>query len=191
MKSDEFNIIELIKGCKNNDRKSQHIIYDEFYSKMMGVALRYFRDQDTASDVVQESFIKAFSKINQFEGGVNFGGWLKRIVVNHSLDILRKNKKISFTSEDSLYDKSHIEEEDISKYENINMNQILDAVQQLSASYKAVFNLYVLDGLTHKEIAQVLNISEGTSKSNYAKAKAKLAQVASKNRGDATTRTPP
>ncbi len=179
MKSEEFNIIGLIEGCKKNDRKSQHIIYNEFYGKMMGVALRYFRDQDTASDVVQESFIKAFSKINQFEGGVNFGGWLKRIVVNHSLDILRKNKKISFTNEDSLYDKSHVEEDDVSKYENINMNQILDAVQQLSTSYKAVFNLYVLDGLTHKEIAQVLNISEGTSKSNYAKAKAKLKVILS------------
>ena len=179
MKSEEFNIIGLIEGCKKNDRKSQHIIYNEFYGKMMGVALRYFRDQDTASDVEQESFIKAFSKINQFEGGANFGGWLKRIVVNHSLDILRKNKKISFTNEDSLYDKSHVEEDDVSKYENINMNQILDAVQQLSNSYKAVFNLYVLDGLTHKEIAQVLNISEGTSKSNYAKAKAKLKVILS------------
>ena len=149
MKSEEFNIIGLIEGCKKNDRKSQHIIYNEFYGKMMGVALRYFRDQDTASDVVQESFIKAFSKINQFEGGANFGGWLKRIVVNHSLDILRKNKKISFTSEDSLYDKSHVEEDDVSKYENINMNQILDAVHEGQEAMRMMDRSEVLDYLRH------------------------------------------
>ncbi len=96
MIAERLNIISLIEGCKKNDSKSQHIIYDKFYGKMMGVALRYFKDYDTASDVVQESFIKAFSKINQFEGEENFGGWLKRIVVNHSLDQLRKNKKDKF-----------------------------------------------------------------------------------------------
>ena len=69
MTAERLNIISLIEGCKKNDSKSQHIIYDKFYGKMMGVALRYFKDYDTASDVVQESFIKAFSKINQFEGG--------------------------------------------------------------------------------------------------------------------------
>ena len=93
MTAERLNIISLVEGCKKNDRKSQHIIYEKFYGKMMGVALRYFKDYDTASDMVQESFIKAFSKINQFEGGENFGGWLKRIVVNHSLDQIRKNKK--------------------------------------------------------------------------------------------------
>ena len=147
---------------------------------MMGVALRYFKDYDTASDVVQESFIKAFSKINQFEGGEYFGGWLKRIVVNHSLDQLRKNKKVSFTCEDELQHQTYDDEtEDLSYYSGINMNQILEAVHELSDSYKTVFNLYVLDGLTHKEIANVLGISEGTSKSNYAKAKKKLKTILS------------
>ena len=180
MTAERLNIISLVEGCKKNDRKSQHIIYDKFYGKMMGVALRYFKDYDTASDMVQESFIKAFSKINQFEGGKNFGGWLKRIVVNHSLDQIRKNKKVSFTDEDELqYQTYDDESEDLSYYSGINMSQILEAVHELSDSYKTVFNLYVLDGLTHKEIAKVLGISEGTSKSNYAKAKKKLKTILS------------
>ena len=180
MTAERLNIISLVEGCKKNDRKSQHIIYEKFYGKMMGVALRYFKDYDTASDMVQESFIKAFSKINQFEGGENFGGWLKRIVVNHSLDQIRKNKKVSFTSEDELQHQTYEDEsEDLSYYSGINMNQILEAVHELSDSYKMVFNLYVLDGLTHKEIANVLGISEGTSKSNYAKAKKKLKTILS------------
>ena len=180
MTAERLNIITLIEGCKKNDRKSQHIIYDKFYGKMMGVALRYFKDYDTASDVVQESFIKAFSKINQFEGGENFSGWLKRIVVNHSLDKLRKNKKVSFTSEYELQHQTYDDEsEDLSYYSGINMNQILEAVHELSDSYKTVFNLYVLEGLTHREIAYLLGISEGTSKSNYAKAKKKLKTILS------------
>ncbi len=180
MTADRFNIIPLIEGCKKNDRKSQHFIYEKFYGKMMGVALRYFRDEDTASDVVQESFIKAFSKIKQFEGGDNFGGWLKRIVINHSLDQLRKNKNVSFTNEELLKNQTYDDEsEDLSFYSQIKMNQILDAVHELSDSYKTVFNLYVLDGLTHKEIAHLLGISEGTSKSNFAKAKRKLKTILS------------
>ena len=180
MTAENFDITSLIEGCKNNDRKSQQFIYNKFYGKMMGVALRYFKDYDTASDVVQESFIKAFSKINQFEGGKNFGGWLKRIVINHSLDQLRKNKKVSFTNDEALQNQTYDnEDDDISYYSSIKMNQILEAVHELSNSYKAVFNLYVLDGLTHKEIANVLGISVGTSKSNYAKAKKKLKTILS------------
>ena len=96
MKAGDFDIVEVVAKCKKNDRKSQYIIYDRYYGKMMGVALRYFRNQDIACDIVQESFIKAFSKIEQFKGGTNFEGWLKRIVVNRALDELRKNKNVTF-----------------------------------------------------------------------------------------------
>ena len=177
MKAGDFDIVEVVAKCKENDRKSQYIIYDRYYGKMMGVALRYFRNQDIACDIVQESFIKAFSKIEQFKGGTNFEGWLKRSVVNRALDELRKNKNVTFYGEDALYNVHEEENEDNSLYEGLDMSKILDAVHQLSDGYRTVFNLYVMDGLTHKEIASVLNITEGTSKSNYAKAKLKLKSI--------------
>lgn len=180
MKSSDDKIIHLIKGCKENDRLSQKKMYDIYYSKMMGVALRYFNDKDIASDLVQESFIKAFSKIEQFKFGNNFEGWIKRIVVNQSLDLLRKNKKIKFLREDSLVNVSQKESAPSPEYEKLNINDILSAVNDLSQGYKIIFNLYVFEGLTHKKIAEKLNISEGTSKSNYAKAKSNLKSILSK-----------
>jgi len=181
MKTRDNDIVHLVLKCKENDRLSQHKVYEMFYGKMMGVSLRYFKDKDTASDIVQESFIKAFTKIKQFDGGKNFEGWLKRIVVNTSLDAIRKNKKISFTDEKTLYNQSEEVAAEKAIYEGINMSQILEAVNELSDGYRTIFNLYVMDGLTHKEIATYLNISEGTSKSNYSKAKAKLKVILTKN----------
>ena len=177
MKPEDNKIIYLIEKCKENDRMSQKIIYEKYYSKMMGIALRYFNNLDLAKDIVQESFIKAFKKIEQFNGGKNFEGWIKRIVVNHSLDQLRKNKNIYFVSEEKIKNIPEEKKEDLSNYRNINISDVLEAVQQLSIKYRTVFNLYVFDGLTHKEISKSLNISEGTSKSNYFKAKSKLKDI--------------
>ena len=180
MKSSDDKIIYLIKGCKENDRLSQKKIYDIYYGKMMGMALRYFQDKDVASDLVQESFIKAFSKIEQFKFGNNFEGWIKRIVINQSLDLLRKKKKITFLREDSLVNISEKTNDSIPDYQKLNINDILTAVNQLSKGYKIIFNLHVFEGLTHKQIAEELSISEGTSKSNFAKAKSNLKAILSK-----------
>ena len=179
MKSEDNIIMDLVEMCKKNDRISQKIIYDKFYGKMMGVALRYFKNRDLASDIVQESFIKVFSKIEQFKGGKNLEGWIKRIVRNNCIDELRKNKKIYFTSEDVLKNISEEENDNLSNYEHLTISDISGAVQELSTSYRIVFNLYVFEGLTHKEIANTLNIKEGTSKSNYAKAKSKIKLILS------------
>ena len=116
MKSADDNIVYLIEKCKENDRLSQKIIYEKYYGKMMGVALRYFNNSDIARDIVQESFIKIFKKIDQFKGGKNFEGWIKRIVVNHSLDQLRKNKNIYFVSDETIKNISEQKEEDLSNY---------------------------------------------------------------------------
>lgn len=180
MKSADNNIIYLIERCKENDRLSQKIIYEKYYGKMMGVALRYFNNSNIAKDIVQESFIKIFKKIDQFKGGKNFEGWIKRIVVNHSLDQLRKNKNIYFVSDEAIKNISEEKEEDLSNYKKLKTSDVIEAVQQLSSGYRTVFNLYIFDGLTHKEIAKSLNISEGTSKSNYSKAKSKLKEILSK-----------
>ena len=174
MKSEDNNIIDIVRKCKENDRLSQKIIYEQFYGKMMGVALRYFNNRDLASDVVQESFIKVFNKIDQFKGGKNIEGCIKRIVRNNCIDQLRKNKNIFFISEDNLKNIAEEKEENSSIYEHLTISDILSAVHKLSTSYRIVFNLYVFEGLSHKEIAKKLNIKEGTSKSNYSKAKSKI-----------------
>lgn len=174
MNSEDNNIIDLVQKCKENDRLSQKIIYEQFYGKMMGVALRYFNNKDLASDIVQESFIKVFNKIEQFKGGKNIEGWIKRIVRNSCIDQLRKNKNIYFTSEDVIKNIAEEKEENSSIYEHLTISDILSTVQKLSTSYRIVFNLYVFEGLTHKEIAKKLKIKEGTSKSNYSKAKSKI-----------------
>lgn len=179
MKSEDNNIINLVRKCKENDRLSQKIIYEQFYGKMMGIALRYFNNRDLASDVVQESFIKVFNKIDQFEGGKNIEGWIKRIVRNNCIDQLRKNKNILFTSEDNLKNIAEEKKENLSIYEHLTISDVLSAVQKLSTGYRIVFNLYVFEGLTHKEIAKTLNINEGTSKSNYSKAKSKIKLILS------------
>lgn len=145
---------------------------------MMGVCMRYSRDQDEAQDIVQNGFIKIFNKIEvyNFEGSLE--GWIRRIMVNTAIDHIRKNKRDPF----SIEDEDRIESADVDNVfvqeeeEEIKIKAeiAMKAISKLSPAYRTVFNLYVIEGFTHKEIAEYLGISEGTSKSNLAKAKQKL-----------------
>lgn len=176
MKLRAEDIQDLVEKCKQNNRIAQKEIYEFYYAKMMGVALRYINDKDSASDVVQDSFIKAFSKIKKYTSSGSFEGWLRRIVSNTAIDQIRKKKKEMFLqNEENL--EAEIEIEDESIYQNINMSEIVSAVSELSNGYRAVFNLYVMEGYTHQEIGEILDISPGTSKSNYSKAKKKLKSI--------------
>ena len=167
---------KIIDGCIQNKRKQQEKLFKLYYGKMMGVSLRYTKDQDTAQEIVQNSFIKIYDKLYTFEKEGNFYSWITRIVINTAIDAIRKSKKdpfkfgdeYIFVEEDSENDD---EELDISNYQS---KMILEAIQELSPAYQAVFNLYVIEDYTHKEIAEMLEISEGTSKSNLSKAKANL-----------------
>lgn len=173
----------LIKGCVEGDRKCQQRIYEMFYGKMMGVCLRYTREREQAKDVLQDGFIKVYANIKHYSGNGSFEGWIRRIVVNTAIDYFRKNKNVHITV-DSEY-VSAMAGETVDDFEegslyNINTDDILREVQKLSPAYRTVFNLYVVEGYTHKEIAEKLGITIGTSKSNLAKAKNNLRKAFNK-----------
>ncbi|HRE73040.1 MAG TPA: sigma-70 family RNA polymerase sigma factor [Flavobacteriales bacterium] len=171
-----------IRGCMDGDRRCQEQVFKEFFGKMMSVCMRYTRDKDTAQDMLQDAFIKTFDKIGDFNFSGSFEGWLRRIVVNTAIDHIRRNKQMLTIDDDSLIkdeDKDSVgafqeENEDLAPYANVSPEMIMEAMQKLSPAYQAVFNLYVFENYTHKDIADALQISVGTSKSNFAKAKMRL-----------------
>lgn len=169
---------KIVDGCIRGKRKYQKILFEMFYGKMLAVCYRYAKDQDEAQDMVQNGFIKIFNKLDvyNFEGSLE--GWIRRIMVNTAIDQIRKNKRDPFFIEDEQRIKN-IEEEipfsEEDEYETkIKAETAIQVISELSPAYKLVFNMYVIEGFTHKEIAEYLGISEGTSKSNLAKAKQKL-----------------
>ena len=169
---------ELISGCVKNDRRSQEELFKLFYGKMLGVCMRYARDRDTAEEMLQEGFIKIFDKLESFDYKGSFEGWIRRIVSNTAIDNIRKSKKnplLTDNDEDFKLGGSDpiVENEEI-QFLGRKAGIALEAVQNLSPAYRAVFNLHVMEEYTHKEIAEILGISEGTSKSNLSKAKMNL-----------------
>jgi RNA polymerase sigma-70 factor (ECF subfamily) len=140
--------------------------------------MRYTRDQDTAQEVCQIGFIKVFEKLERYSFGGSFEGWMRRIMVNTAIDKIRKSKKELTIIEDD----SRIQDDDIiedvtesgDELVGIEVSDVVEAVQQLSPAYRSVFNLYVMENYSHKEVSEILGISEGTSKSNLAKAKKNL-----------------
>jgi len=171
----------IVAGCIKNDRVSQEKLFKLFYGKLLIVCQRYTNDRDTAQDILQEGFMKIFDKIATFESSGSFEGWMKRIVTNTALDHLRKSKKFNFVEENEINTKEDFVDYG-DKLESDNSIELkaefaLQAIQQLSPAYQTVFNLYVMEEYSHKEIAEVLGISEGTSKSNLAKAKMNLQKI--------------
>ncbi|GAB4133377.1 MAG: RNA polymerase sigma factor [Bacteroidia bacterium] len=170
---------ELIAGCIRQERVCQEALYKRFYGKMMGVCLRYAKSRDEAKDMLQEGFIKVFTSIRNYAGKGSFEGWVRRIVVNTAVDHLRRNKheymivSTVVAREGDFPDYSEEVEED-NLLNDLSEEQILSAIQQLSPAYRTVFNLYVMENMQHREIAEQLGISEGTSKSNLAKARYQL-----------------
>tara|TARA_B110000211_G_C14075935_1_gene552045 strand:+ start:2000 stop:2467 length:468 start_codon:yes stop_codon:yes gene_type:complete len=148
----------------------------------MVVCMRYAKDQDEALDMFQEAFIKVFKNLHKFGDKGSFEGWVRRIMVNTSIDHIRKNKKHNQMVElDDVHGSIQVEEDESDALlENVNFQDMLLLVQKLSPAYKSVFNLYIVDGYTHKEIADLLEISVGTSKSNLAKAKMNLRKLLNK-----------
>ena len=168
----------IIDGCAKNDRKSQQYLYKFLYGKMMAVCMRYTNNEDEAKDVLQEGFLKVFGSIGNYAHTGSFEGWVKRIMVNTSIDYYRKRKREKIVNADSdyLFD---IEEKEVFFNEEeeellVDPKIVTKEIQNLSPAYKTVFNMYVVEGYSHKEIAEELGISEGTSKSNLAKAKINL-----------------
>jgi RNA polymerase sigma-70 factor (ECF subfamily) len=179
----------LIDGCLKGDRRSQQAIHKMFYGKMKAVCMRYTRDSDHAMDVLQEGFLKVFNNLEKYTGVGTFEGWVRRIMVNLSIDRFRRLKHdlILLKEQDDIENwqgETEDDSEDSDEHEeiyNITPEQIIDAMQQLTPAYRTVFNLYVYEDYTHQDIAEALGISVGTSKSNYAKAKKNMKKLLLKN----------
>ena len=165
----------LIKGCLEKDRNSQRLLYTKYFNLGMSIALRYSNSREEAIEILNDSFIKVFNKISTYQIEKSFNGWLRRIIINTALDAYRKNKK--------HYHHAPIEEHIVSYQENfddIKYDELLKLIQQLSPTYKAIFNLYVIDGHSHEEIAEMLEISVGASKSGLSRARENLRKMLKK-----------
>jgi RNA polymerase sigma-70 factor (ECF subfamily) len=179
----------LIDGCLKGDRRSQQAIHKMFYGKMKAVCMRYTRDSDQAMDVLQEGFLKVFNNLEKYTGVGSFEGWMRRIMVNLSIDRFRRLKHdlILLGEQNDIENWGGETEEDTDDSDeneeiyDITPEQIIDAMQQLTPAYRTVFNLYVYEDYTHQDIAEALGISVGTSKSNYAKAKKNMKKLLIKN----------
>lgn len=148
---------------------------------MLGVCMRYATDRDSAEEVLQEGFIKIFDKLHAFDYKGSFEGWMRRIMANTAIDSIRRSKKDPFLTDNDEDFRLGAEDPMVEREEleltGIRAEIAMEAINQLSPAYRSVFNLYVLEEYTHKEIAEILNISEGTSKSNLAKAKMNLQKI--------------
>lgn len=158
----------LIESCLKNDRAAQKQLYTLYSKKMYGVCLRYAGNIEEAQDILQEGFIKVFSHLDSYKGSGSFEGWIRRIMVNTALEKLRE-KVILFTLTDLENSLSEIQDERISA--PCSEEDMLKLIQELPPRYRMVFNLFAIEGYTHKEIAEMMGINEGTSKSNLARAR--------------------
>ncbi|MEM1408318.1 MAG: RNA polymerase sigma factor [Bacteroidota bacterium] len=164
----------LISGCKNGNRKSQRELYDQYASKMMVVCLRYSKSDQEAEDILQESFIKVFDKIKGFKEESRLIYWIKRIVINTALNYSRK-KLYMFPMVDINEVERH-GNDDIS-ISSLQLQELLNMIQKLPSGCQIIFNLYAIEGYNHNEIAEMLEISAGTSKSQYARARYLLREM--------------
>ncbi len=163
-----FHWVEKARG---NDRTAQFELYKLYSKAMLNVSCRIVNNVEEAEDVLQESFVSAFRNLDNYRGDSTFGSWLKRIVINNSLNLLRKNK-LDFSDVDEYEDKEGVEEPDILC--DLDVSQIKLTISELPDGFRTVLSLYLLEGYDHREIADILDISESTSKSQYNRAKKKL-----------------
>ena len=161
-----MSLEQLILDCKNNNIKAQEQLFRLFSSKLFAVCLKYSRNYEEAQDNLQDGFLLIFEKIGQFSFLGSFEGWAKRVMINNALQYYRKEKFLELVTE-NIADEQEIDLDDSS----ISLDYLLGIIQQLPDRYRLVFNLYVIDNYSHKEIAAMLNINVGTSKSNLSRAR--------------------
>ena len=163
---------DIIVGCQKNKRLAQQKLYKKYGNVLLGICMRYLKDKYIAEEILTAGLLKVFEKIGQFENKGSFEGWLRRIMVNECLMYLRKQKKEIYHQ-----DIENIAEEELVEVETEttwNSEELLEMIQKLPTGYRTVFNLYAIENYTHKEIAEILNISIGTSKSQLSKARKML-----------------
>lgn len=167
--------IDIIEQCKQNDRAAQLKLYNQYCDGMFIVAMRFVKDSMEAEDIVQEAFIKAFAKLNQYQGNVTFGAWLKRIVINKSIDCLKAKKQhlqeleeVHLKVVDDTYENEWLVDD------SITLNEIRLTIKKLPDKYRYVVMLYLVEGYDHQEISEILNITEIASRTQLSRGKSKL-----------------
>ena len=149
-----MNELQLIEGCRKGERRAQKELYDAYSRKMMGVCLRYVNDRETARDLLQDGFVKIFTSMDSYTGSGSFEGWMRKIFVNCALEYLRKS--------DVLREATDLDN---------TAAELMNLVKELPVGFRTVFNMFAIEGYSHKEISEMLNITESTSRSQYTRAK--------------------
>lgn len=171
MSTDSKHLSTLIRHCREGRSAQQEELYLMFYNYAMSICLRYSKDREEALEIVNDGFVKLFTNLKRYKDHTSFKAWLRRILINASIDYYRRNEKHYHNVAISYARHEYITEDAISK---ISEKEIIALVQELPPSYRVVFNLFVIEGFNHREIADKLGISIGTSKSNLAIARSKL-----------------
>jgi RNA polymerase sigma factor (sigma-70 family) len=166
--SQNYTEAQIIQGCMAGDRKFQQALYNQFSGKMFSVCLRYANEYNSAQDLLQEGFVKVFKNIEKFRSEGAFEGWVRRIFVNTAIEHYRKHVNLYALHDSEV---NYYEAYEDNALETLKHADILKMIQTLSDGYRTVFNLYVIEGYSHKEIGEMMNISEGTSKSQLARAR--------------------
>jgi RNA polymerase sigma factor (sigma-70 family) len=166
---------ELISRCKQNDRAAQKILYERFYGKMMAIIRRYIKDPEEAMGVLNTSFLKVFHNIDTYKGSGSLGAWISKIMMHSALDYLRSNKKYNDQIVlDEKFELKYDKDFETGDYENIDVERLYDLIDKLPTTTRTVFNMFAIDGFSHKEISKELNISVGTSKWHVNEARQRL-----------------
>ena len=169
-----------MEGCKAGNRKMQEVLYKQTASKMLAVCMRYAKDRMEAEDVLQMGYIKIFQKVEAYRGDGSFEGWMRRVMVNTAIESYRKNlRSLSIVPIEDAYEQPSAGFD----FSSLGMQDLLKVIQKLADGYRMVFNMYIIEGYSHKEIAETLGISEGASKSQLSRARAILQQEIIKMEG--------
>lgn len=166
---------QLLEAILRQDAKAQRLLYDRFARKMFGVCLRYTRNKEEAEDYLQDGFLKVFQKISSFKNEGSLEGWIRKVMVNTCLDHLRQQKM-----QWNEIDEANEPVENAEVLDKLQASDLLEMIRQLAPGFRTVFNLFAIEGYSHKEIGEMLNISEGTSKSQFARARMHLVERVNK-----------
>jgi RNA polymerase sigma-70 factor (ECF subfamily) len=169
---------DLIEACRHNDRAAQIEIYDLYYRAMFNTSLRIVNDAAEAEDVMQDSFIEAFNKIDSYREEGSFGAWLKRIVINNSINVIRKRKEM-VRIDDAQFELEDTDENEKEYSENVfcRLEEIRDSIKKLPEAYKTIISLHLLEGYDYQEISEILNTTYGNIRTRYSRAKQKLLHI--------------
>lgn len=167
-----MNHQEIINGCIDNNSRAQEALFRMFSDEMFGVCLYYSPNRAEAEDTLHEGFLKVFQNIKNLKGEGSLRGWIRKILINTALEKYRKKAPLYILDDENYETTAEIDRENI--ISNISADELISFIQELSPQYRMVFNLYALEGYSHKDIAEMMNISEGTSKSNLARARSIL-----------------